>query len=212
MTGVIFDMDGVLIDAREWHFEALNKALSLFGFAISRVDHLSTYDGLPTRRKLELLSLERGLPVGLHSLISRLKQQYTMELIAERCRPTFQHEYCLAQLKARGFSVAVASNSIRQTIDAMMSASELKPYIDHIVSNEDVDEAKPAPDIYELALNRMQLESSEVLVVEDNDHGIAAAEAAGIRVAVVRSPEDLTWEWLMQELGSNRAHDKRVSP
>ncbi len=49
IKAVVFDMDGVLIDAREWHYEALNRALGLFGYEITRYDHLSTYDGLPTR-------------------------------------------------------------------------------------------------------------------------------------------------------------------
>ena len=66
IKAVIFDMDGVLIDAREWHYEALNRALRLFGMEISRTDHLTTFDGLPTRRKLEMLSSTNGLPVELH--------------------------------------------------------------------------------------------------------------------------------------------------
>ena len=52
IKAIVFDMDGVLIDAKEWHYEALNRALGLFGYGISRYDHLSRYDGLPTRRKL----------------------------------------------------------------------------------------------------------------------------------------------------------------
>ena len=65
IKAVIFDMDGVLIDAKEWHYEALNKALDLFGMEISRYDHLVTYDGLPTLMKLQMLSLERiALSVG----------------------------------------------------------------------------------------------------------------------------------------------------
>ena len=82
IKAILFDMDGVLIEAKEWHFEALNRALDLFGMAISRVDHLSTFDGLPTRKKLELLSVDRGLPSELHEFINELKQKYTMELIA----------------------------------------------------------------------------------------------------------------------------------
>ena len=70
-------MDGVLIDAKEWHYEALNKALALFGYQISRYEHLVTYDGLPTRKKLEMLSMEQGLPVQLHSFINEMKQLYT---------------------------------------------------------------------------------------------------------------------------------------
>lgn len=53
IKAVLFDMDGVLIDAKDWHYEALNKALGLFGLGISRYDHLHTFDGLPTNVKLE---------------------------------------------------------------------------------------------------------------------------------------------------------------
>lgn len=62
IKAIFFDMDGVLIDAKEWHYEALNRALELFGMPISQVDHLTTFDGLPTRKKLEMLTLGRGLP------------------------------------------------------------------------------------------------------------------------------------------------------
>jgi beta-phosphoglucomutase len=81
IEAVVFDMDGVLIDAKDWHYEALNDALGLFGYNISRADHLSTFDGLPTRRKLEMLTQERGLPKGLHGFINDLKQQYTVDQV-----------------------------------------------------------------------------------------------------------------------------------
>ncbi len=103
IRSIIFDMDGVLIDAREWHYEALNRALGLFGMEISRYDHLTTFDGLPTRKKLQLLSLERGLSPRLHEFINEMKQRYTMELAAARCRPTFCHEFALSRLKRDGY-------------------------------------------------------------------------------------------------------------
>lgn len=77
IKAIIFDMDGVLIDAKDWHYEALNRALRLFGCEISRYDHLATFDGLPTKEKLNLLSKERHLPEKLHSFINEMKQRYT---------------------------------------------------------------------------------------------------------------------------------------
>jgi beta-phosphoglucomutase-like phosphatase (HAD superfamily) len=76
IRAVLFDLDGVLVDATEWHYEALNRALRLFGFGITRYEHLAGYNGLPTRRKLEMLSVEKGLPVALHGMVGRLKQVY----------------------------------------------------------------------------------------------------------------------------------------
>ncbi len=98
IKAIIFDMDGVLIDARDWHYESLNRALSLFGSEISRYDHLITFDGLPTSKKLEMLSVEKGFPLKLHKFINELKQQYTLEMIFTKCKPIFQHQfafYCL---------------------------------------------------------------------------------------------------------------------
>jgi HAD superfamily hydrolase (TIGR01509 family) len=192
IKAVVFDMDGVLIDAKEWHYESLNRALGLFGYSISRIDHLTTFDGLPTKRKLEMLSLERGLPRGLHGFINEMKQQYTLELIHHRCKPTFTHEYALSKLHAAGYCLAVASNSVRHTVELMMQKSNLSRYLDLMLSNEDVSKAKPDPEIYRTAMQRLGLRPAEVLVVEDNPNGIKAAQDSGAHVMVVQGVEQVT--------------------
>jgi len=191
IAAVVFDMDGVLIDARDWHYEALNRALGLFGYAISRMDHLTTFDGLPTRKKLEMLSLDRGLPRGLHAFLHDLKQQYTTELLHLRCRPTFAHEYALSKLKGMGYKLAVASNSVRATVELMMEKSNLRQYLDLLVSNEDVTNPKPDPEMYQAAAAKLGLRPAECLVVEDHPHGVKAAEAAGCPVLAVGGVEDV---------------------
>jgi HAD superfamily hydrolase (TIGR01509 family) len=191
IKAVVFDMDGVLIDAREWHFEALNRALGLFGYTISRVDHLTTYDGLPTKKKLEMLSVERGLPAGLHDFVNEMKQTYTQEMVHLRCKPTFAHEYALSKLKAAGYKLAVASNSVRASVELMMLRSDLARYLDAMLSNQDVTRAKPDPEMYTAAAARLGVAPSECLVVEDNVNGVKAARAAGAHVMVVRSPDDV---------------------
>ncbi|MCI3943561.1 HAD-IA family hydrolase [Pseudomonas syringae] len=185
IKAVIFDMDGVLIDAKEWHYDALNKALGLFGYNISRHEHLTAYDGLPTSRKLDMLSVERDLPVALHGFINEMKQQYTMEIVHAQCKPTFVHQYALSSLKTLGYKLAVASNSIRNTVDVMMDRADLGRYLDLQLSNEDVKHAKPAPDIYLKAIRQLGLLPTECLIVEDNENGIKAARASGAHVLVV---------------------------
>lgn len=192
IKAVVFDMDGVLIDARDWHYEALNKALALFGFEIKRDEHLSTFDGLPTSRKLEMLSETKGLPRGLHRIINRLKQDFTTEITLIRCRPQFQHEFALASLKKQGIKVAVASNSISDTVHLMMRKSNLLQYLDFYLSNEDVLEAKPSPEIYLKAIEKLELRPDEVLIVEDNDHGVAAACASGAHLMRVTDPSEVS--------------------
>lgn len=193
IKAILFDMDGVLIDAKDWHYEALNRALNLFGFGISRESHLSTFDGLPTLRKLEILSNSSGLPRGLHSFINELKQCYTLELCHQLCKPTFNHQYALSRLKREGLSLAVCSNSIKNTIEVMMNLSSLSSYLDFIVSNEDVVNSKPNPEMYIKAMTNLGLRPSQCLIIEDSDHGIQAAQASGAHLLKVGSPDDVSY-------------------
>ena len=191
IKGIIFDMDGVLIEAKDWHFEALNKALRLFGYEISRYDHLTTFDGLPTSKKLDMLSVQDGLPRGLHSFINEMKQIYTLELVNSLCKPMFVHEYALSRLKAAEYKLAVASNSIRSTVEIMMERAKLTSYMDEMLSATDVSKPKPDPEIYLAAIARLNLEPHECLIVEDNENGIRAAKGSGAHVLAVKEVHDV---------------------
>lgn len=194
IKAIIFDMDGVLIDAKDWHYEALNQALELFGYKISRYDHLVTFDGLPTKKKLEMLSLEKGLPSGLHDFINTMKQIYTMEHVYMKCKPMFHHQYALSKLKSEGYKIALASNSVRMTIDMMIERADIKQYLDFSLSNQDVIESKPNPEIYNTAIKRLGLKPDECLVVEDNHNGVKAALASGANLMKVDSVYEVTYQ------------------
>jgi len=193
IKAIIFDMDGVLIEAKDWHYESLNKALQLFGMEISRYDHLVTYDGLPTKNKLEMLSTENGLPVELHSFINDMKQQYTMETVYSKCKPVFYHEYALSRLVNEGYKLAVASNSVKNTIDIMMSKSSLKQYLQFFLSNQDVVNGKPDPEIYNKAIEKLGLSPKECMIIEDNEKGIQAARASGAWVMEVEEVDEVNY-------------------
>ena len=202
IKAVLFDMDGVLIDARDWHYEALNRALGLLGYEITRYEHLSAYDGLPTGRKLEMLSVEHGLPRELHGFLNGLKQQYTLEFVATRCKPVFQHQYMLARLAQAGYALGVASNSVRRTVEEMMERSDLARYLDVMVSNQDVSRGKPDPEIYVKAMSMIDVAPEQCLIVEDNENGIKAATASGAHVLVVEDPGDVNLERVMTRIAA----------
>lgn len=193
IKAVIFDMDGVLIEEKGWHYDSLNMALQLFGHKISSYEHLVTYDGLPTTRKLEMLSVERGLPRPLHGFINKIKQQYTMDMIYTRCKPTFNHQFALSQLKKDGYRLGVASNSFKETVESMMKKSALADYLDFMLTHQDVKNPKPDPEIYLKAIAILGLEPVECLIVEDNDNGIKAAKASGAHVLEVSGVEDVNY-------------------
>jgi beta-phosphoglucomutase len=190
---VLFDLDGVLVDATEWHYEALNRALALFGFDITRYEHLSDYNGLPTRKKLQMLSVEKGLPVSIHTMLNRLKQVYTRDEILTRCRPVFEKEYMLSRLKREGYRLAVCSNSVRESLSLMIHESGLDDYFEFLVSNEDVSKPKPDPEIYTTAIVRMNVSPCEVVIVEDAPHGVEAARRSGAHLCQVAGFPEVTY-------------------
>lgn len=194
IEAIIFDMDGVLIEAKEWHYHALNRSLELFGYTISRAEHLSTFDGLPTSKKLEMLSMEKNLPRGLHKFLNEMKQQYTVEQVHMNCKPIFVHEYTLSKLKAAGYKLGLASNSIKSTVNLMMIKSNLANYLDVMLSNQDVSKPKPDPDMYLKAASKLGVSPEACLVLEDNINGIRAAEAAGCNVLVVQNVLEVTFD------------------
>ena len=194
IEAIIFDMDGVLIEAKEWHYHALNRSLELFGYTISRAEHLSTFDGLPTSKKLEMLSIEKNLPRGLHKFLNEMKQQYTVEQLHMNCKPIFVQEYTLSKLLAAGYKLGLASNSIKSTVNLMMVKSNLANYLDVMLSNQDVSKPKPDPDMYLKAASKLGVSPQACLVLEDNINGIRAAEAAGCNVLVVQNVLEVTFD------------------
>ncbi len=193
IKAILFDMDGVLIDAREWHYEALNKALGLFGFNISRESHLATFDGLPTRKKLAMLSEVHGFPTSLHSLTNELKQKYTEQIAVQNCRPNFSHRVALSRFKEQGLEMAVCSNSIRKSIELMLSRAGINSFFEFYISNEDVRNGKPDPEIYLTAMEQLSVSPDACLILEDNEHGIAAARDSGGHVMIINDPSDVSY-------------------
>lgn len=200
-------MDGVLIDAKDWHYEALNEALALFGHKIRRNEHLETYDGLPTRTKLKMLSREKDLPTGLHDFINEMKQEFTLDWAWRMCRPTFCHEYALARLKNEGYRIAVCSNSVRGSIEMMLTKAALIRHVDEIVSNQDVTKPKPDPEMYSKAVQTFSLTPEECLVIEDNPKGIQAATDAGCHLLVVDHVHEVQYEAIKARIDAIESAD-----
>ncbi len=200
IKAIIFDLDGVLVDAKDWHYESLNKALGLFGMEISRYDHLITYDGLPTKKKLEMLTLEMGLPKELHSFINELKQIYTMQIIHAKCKPVFQHEYAISKLKTKGYKLAVCSNAIKVSVETMLHKSNLLDKFELVMSFQDVEIPKPNPMIYLNAMEKLGVTPEECLILEDNENGIKAAIASGGHLLKVNNVYDVSYEKIKDEI------------
>lgn len=98
----------------------------------------------------------------------------------------------MSKLKNEGYNMAVCSNSIRNTIEVMMQKASLEQYLDFYISNQDVKNGKPDPEMYIKAIERMGLNPDECMIVEDNENGIKAARA---NVMIVDSVEDVNYSY-----------------
>ncbi len=188
---IIFDLDGVLVDMPDGHYEALNRALRLFGVEIGKDEHYTHFNGLPTRKKLETLELQERLPGGLREFVNALKQRHTKELIPHYCPPNYSKMILLKQLKARGYKLACCSNSTKETLHLMLKSAHLFEFFDVIIGNDEVAHPKPHPEIYLTAFTRLNITPQEAIIVEDAPAGIAAAQASGAIVYKVRNTEDV---------------------
>lgn len=191
---IIFDLDGVLVDCKEIHYESLNKALAYIDrdYIISREEHLSRYDGLNTKKKLQMLSKEKDLPESYHDQIWKDKQKYTQELIEQMFYDT-PMRLTLRKLKDEGYTIAVASNSIRQTLKLMLVKRGLMEFVDFFLSNEDVKNPKPSSEIYLHCMIKAQVSPKETLILEDSQHGRKAALSSGGNLMGVNSTADVTY-------------------
>ena len=97
----------------------------------------------------------------------------------------------LASLADMDFKLACCSNSVRESVDMMLSKAQLYDYFNYTLSNEDVEKPKPSPDMYQKAVKYLKMEPSECLIVEDNENGIKAAIASGCHVLRVKDPDDV---------------------
>jgi HAD superfamily hydrolase (TIGR01509 family) len=188
---VIFDLDGVLVDTKKIHYESLNSVLSE-PYLITWDEHLSTYDGLKTNRKLELLTERKGLPTSEYDKIWISKQEKTLEKLKD-LKPNKSLQSILSKLVEGGYKIAVCSNSIRKTVLTVLSKLGIMEYMDLVLSNEDVKNSKPHPEIYWKAISMMGYLPEETLIVEDSPTGLLAATRSGSNVFRVNNPNNVTY-------------------
>ena len=188
---VIFDLDGVLVEAKQIHYDALNEALGE-KYSISWDEHLSVYDGLKTNQKLDMLTQHKGLPEKSHYKIWSDKQKYTLEALSN-LQPNYQLQVCMDNLISNGYKLAVCSNSIRKTVLTVLSKFDIIDRFDLILSNEDVKNSKPHPEMYWKAMSMMGCLPEETLIVEDSPYGLLAASRSKAHVMRVGSPKEVTY-------------------
>lgn len=201
MKLIIFDLDGVLVDAKEIHYNALNNALENIDpkYVISWEDHLKKYDGMKTYDKLKLLSINKELPLDL-SLQQKIfddKQFYTAKALSKlKKNPDLIKLF--EELKNDGYTIACCSNSIKKTVHLVLNKIGISDFFDIKLSNESVKFAKPHPEIYWKAMSYFGALPENTLIIEDSPTGLTAAYKSGANVLRVKNPKDFDFYKILE--------------
>ena len=206
MKLVLFDLDGVLIDAKKIHFDSLNQALGP-EYAITEEEHLNFYDGRKTRQILHMLTENKGLPLDLHDVVYYAKQACTIELI-KKLEPIEEIKLLFEELEKQGYMIGVCSNSIRRTVLTALAKIELMEYCSVIVSNEDVKNSKPHPEMYWKAMSIMGCLPEDTFIIEDSPVGLLAAQRSRANYIRVDNPYDVTRDKILKNLKGNNMNAK----
>lgn len=199
---IVFDLDGVLVDSRDMHYEALNRALKEVSpsHIINKDKHLSTFDGLPTSKKLQLLTDTENLDPSLHTKIWQKKQEYTSQIIDKEYTYDERIRAVLAELKRKGYIIYIASNCIYKSMQMILLRKGFMEYVDYFISNADVVHPKPSPEIYFRCMTRANVSCYETLIVEDSHIGRTAALNSGANILAVENTSDVTLESIMKNI------------
>lgn len=183
---LIFDLDGVLVDLRDMHYKTLNRALIEANLApITKDAHKITYNGLSTRQKLHKM----GLDSNTAYLVNAEKQFFTIEAVKEL---KFNKRLTSLMRKlSENNTIAVASNSVRDTVKFALLRLGIMEYISFYFSNQDVINPKPSPEIFYKCMIKANIGAPDTTIVEDNGYGIEAAKKTMAKLIVVKNPQDL---------------------
>jgi HAD superfamily hydrolase (TIGR01509 family) len=207
---IIFDLDGVLIDSREIHYVSLNSALEKVDskFQIGIEEHLSKYDGLPTKIKLQELTKNKGLPTENYEYIWREKQKATFDIFKSLTTDADLVEL-FKLIKSRNIKICVASNSIHETIKIVLLKLGLLEYTDFFIGNEDVKFTKPHPEIFWKCMTRFEALPQNTVIFEDSHIGRKAALSSGAHLIPVEDRSDLT-RGKIEEALANLSQSKSI--
>ncbi len=186
--GVIFDLDGVLVDTGWAHRQAWYDLAEKEGFTMSDELFTRTF-GMQNYQILPMLA-GRDLPCEEIDRMSDWKEQRYRDLMAEKLALPPGGARLLGELKGEGFLLAIGSSAPKANLDLVLERLGLHRYFDACVTKEDVINGKPAPDTFLAAARKLALLPQRCVVVEDAVQGVEAGKAAGMPVIALTTTRD----------------------
>ncbi len=183
LSAIIFDLDGVLADSEPWWSQIDAELLAEYGVTYRGEYHRNVV-GVSYRLAVEFYKKAFGLSVGIDEMMRR-RGEIATEFFANRVGLFPNVKEVLKELRQMKLHLAVATSSISASARPLLDRHALTKFFEVIVTGEEVERGKPAPDIYLCAAQKLGIAADACLVVEDALPGIAAAKAARMRVAAI---------------------------
>ena len=190
---IIFDLDGVVVDTKLIHFFSLNEALKKTKkkYSISYSDHLKMYDGLPTVTKIAALLKKKKISKNEINKIKKYKKNFTSKLLKQQIK--FNPKiYNIFKTLSKKYNLVIASNAVNETLKICITNLKIEKFIKFYLSNEDVKNPKPHPEIYLKAILKLYNSPKECVIIEDSYFGRQAAEHSGANLIGINSEKELT--------------------
>lgn len=181
---IIFDFDGTLVDTMPLHFEAYRQTFAEMDLTLTPADFYENI-GAAAREAIPKFLRGRKAPWSIDNIHNRKKQIFANLLQTDRVRPLPASE--LLPVLFHRVPMALASSGSRPGITTILTALNWNAFFAAIITGEETEHGKPAPDLFLLAASRLNVEPKHCLVFEDTDDGVAAAHSAGMRVVDVRA-------------------------
>lgn len=188
LEAVVFDMDGVLADSEGAYDSVVETIMGEMGFTVPREEQLS-FRGVPSKITWECLAERYALTSSPEELWRReheiIEEQYARGEI-----PAIPYAFeLLKDLKRGGLKIAVATSNVRSLVQLVLEQNEAKAFVDAVSCVDDVENGKPAPDLFLNAARLLGVAPEHCAAVEDSPNGIKAAKAAGMKVACYANPD-----------------------
>ncbi len=179
LKGIIFDMDGVLVNSEPMHYKACCMVLEEYGI-IYPYEKYKKFIGSTDKKIIEDIRSFHPFPCSDEDYISKLKEKKDTLITCDGFEGIAGTPELIKALHAAGFLLAVASSSPYEYIIRVTKALGIYHYFHQIVSGVNVPHPKPAPDVFFKTAKELRLAPSECLVIEDSKNGVKAANAAGM--------------------------------
>lgn len=189
LRAILFDHDGTLVNSEPVHFKIWETVLHRHGVTLPEHIFNTHYAGIPTLANAIDLVSRYGINLSPASLAEE-KNKATRAYLTQQAYPLMPDvALAITELRNMGLILAVVTGANNYSVGATLKAYNFEHYFSLVVSADDVQNSKPAPDCYLLALEKLGLAADECLAIEDTAHGLEAATRAGLRCLAVPTEE-----------------------